>query len=299
MPTGASTRNAGFACFGSITELMDDLENQSEDEVFALVEKRWRGLQRLRERVGDKNMNFQLNGNFELFKSEEKSLFQNCEDRIEYFNKNLKHVIGKSDTYQVVDNQIKNFGFSNIPHLIKNNFEGQINTGKMMHRLLDLAIEKGIRVLNGISIKSIEDANNKVHFLTENGWQLVANRVLVTTNGFTKNLLPEIEVTPARNQVLITKPIENLKVKGCFHYDCGYVYFRNVGNRILLGGARNLAKAEETTDQFGTTSTIQNALLEILDTVILPNQKVEIDQWWSGILAVSYTHLTLPTICSV
>ena len=287
LPTGASTRNAGFACFGSLTELMDDLKSQSEDEVFSLVEKRWRGLQRLRERVGDKNMDFQLNGNFELFKKEEVKLFQNCKDQLDFFNKKVRQAIGqKEKVYEEVDSQIDNFGFKNIKHLIKNNFEGQINTGKMMRRLLDLAIEKGVQILNGISIKEINDGSDKVHFLTENGWEISANRILVTTNGFSKKLINDLDVTPARNQVLITKPIENLKVKGCFHYDCGYVYFRNVGNRILLGGARNLAKAEETTDQFGTTPLIKNALLEILKTTILPNQKIEVEQWWSGILGL-------------
>ena len=42
-------------------------------------------------------------------------------------------------------------------------------------------------------------------------------------------------------------------LKGAFHYDEGYVYFRNIDNRVLLGGGRNLAKAE-TTDVFGTTN---------------------------------------------
>jgi len=286
LPTGASTRNAGFACFGSLTELMDDLKNHSEDEVFSLVEKRWRGLQKLRERIGDKNLDFQPNGNFELFKNEEADLFKSCKDQLDYFNKNVGRAIGQKNVYEIVDSQIEDFGFKNIKHLIKNNFEGQINTGKMMRSLLDIATEKGVRILNGISIKEINDDNDKVYFLTENGWEISANRVLVTTNGFSKKLIKDLDVTPARNQVLITKPIQNLKVKGCFHYDCGYVYFRNIGNRILLGGARNLAKAEETTDQFGTTPLIKNALLEILKTTILPNQKFEVEQWWSGILGI-------------
>ena len=224
LPTGASTRNAGFACFGSLTELMDDLKNQSEDEVFSLVEKRWQGLRKLRERIGDKNLDFQPNGNFELFKNEESALFQNCIDQLDFFNKKVSQAIGqKEKVYEVVDAQIDNFGFKNIKHLIKNNFEGQINTGKMMRRLLDLAIEKGVRIFNGVSIKEINDGSGKVHFLTENGWEISANRILVTTNGFSKKLIKDLDVTPARNQVLITKSIQNLKVKGCFHYDCGYV----------------------------------------------------------------------------
>ena len=40
LPSGASTKNAGFACFGSPSELLDDLEYQSEDTVFDLVQQR-------------------------------------------------------------------------------------------------------------------------------------------------------------------------------------------------------------------------------------------------------------------
>ncbi len=53
LPAGASTRNAGFACFGSVAELASDLQTQSLGDVCALVERRYRGLQRLREILGD------------------------------------------------------------------------------------------------------------------------------------------------------------------------------------------------------------------------------------------------------
>ena len=41
LPQGASTKNAGFACFGSTSELLSDLKNHSKEEVFQLVKKRW------------------------------------------------------------------------------------------------------------------------------------------------------------------------------------------------------------------------------------------------------------------
>ena len=48
LPSGASTKNAGFACFGSLSEIVDDLERCSEEEVVHLIEMRWLGLQLLR-----------------------------------------------------------------------------------------------------------------------------------------------------------------------------------------------------------------------------------------------------------
>jgi len=109
---------------------------------------------------------------------------------------------------------------------------------------------------------------------------------LVATNGLTKRLLADTALEPARNQVLITEPIPNLHLKGTFHFEQGYYYFRNYENRILLGGARNKAKEAETTDEFGLTPLIQNTLETFLQEVILPNQQVKIAHRWSGILGV-------------
>ena len=85
--------------------------------------------------------------------------------------------------------------------------------------------------------------------------------------------------------MIITEPINDLSIKGCFHLDRGYYYFRNIDNRILLGGGRHLDEEIETTTEFGLTNTIQHQLEKLLHQVILPDQQVEIDQRWSGILA--------------
>jgi len=60
--------------------------------------------------------------------------------------------------------------------------------------------------------------------------------------------------------VLVTSPIKKLPFKGAFHFDEGFYYFRNLGNRVLLGGARNKAPEAEQTDEQVTTTLIQNEL---------------------------------------
>lgn len=90
----------------------------------------------------------------------------------------------------------------------------------------------------------------------------------------------------AHNQVLITPPIPNIPIKGSFHYDRGYFYFRNIDGRLLLGGGRNFAATAEQTDAFGNTEGIQNALLQLLNEVILPGQNIPAESWWSGILGL-------------
>jgi gamma-glutamylputrescine oxidase len=96
----------------------------------------------------------------------------------------------------------------------------------------------------------------------------------------------EIDLAPGRAQVLITEPIDNLKIKGTFHYQQGYYYFRNIGNRLLFGGGRNLDfKAEETTE-FGLTPLVQNELEHLLKEIILPDANYKINMRWSGIMGM-------------
>ena len=130
-------------------------------------------------------------------------------------------------------------------------------------------------MLNGIEIKGWHHKENCLLVETGNGFSIPTQQLLITTNAFAKQLLPDALVEPGRAQVLITKPIPNLKVKGTFHYEKGYFYFRNVGNRILFGGGRNL-----------DFKTVQNHLEKLLSTMILPNQPLEIDQRWSGIMGL-------------
>ncbi len=286
IPSGASTKNAGFACFGSMSELVDDLENHSETEVFDLVEKRWSGLQRLRERLGDKKLDYREFGGFELFRSNEENEFQKCTEKLEYFNQKLNQITARKSIYSIADESIKQFGFKGVKHLILNDAEGQIHTGLMMKSLLGLAHEIGVELFTGINIESFESSANGVKLYSQNQWELDASRLIIATNGFARHLVPELDVKPARNQVLITKPIHDLPFEGCFHYDKGYFYFRNIDQRILLGGGRNLSLEKEFTDEYGTTQMIREALQKLLKEVILPYQSVEIDNWWSGILGV-------------
>lgn len=286
LPTGASTRNAGFACFGSLTELLDDLTHMSEDAVLSVVEKRWTGLQRLRTLVGDQNLDFQQLGGYEMFSEQENEIFRQCTERIPEFNDKIGRITGHPEVYKVVDERLPHFGFAGAQHLILNQPEGQVHTGKMMKTLLGLARQKGVEIFNGIGIKSLDDHTSGATLETEFGWTIEVPRVLVAINGFARQLFPYLDLYPARNQVLLTKPIAGLRVEGCFHYDRGYFYFRNINGRILLGGGRNLDPEQEKTAEFGSNPLIRNRLETLLQEMICPGQPVEIDRWWTGILGL-------------
>ena len=279
LPQGASTKNAGFACFGSLSELIDDLKTHSEQEVFNLVDKRWKGLQLLRQNLGDKNIDFQQNFGYELF--ENKAFFEECKSQKDSINTLLKPIF-KKDVFWVKPDV---FGFKNVtPNHFVNIFEGQVNTGKMMHQLLLKVQQLGVKILNNILVDSFAETGGKVAIIT-NKITFKTHKLFIATNGFANQLLNE-KIQPARAQVLITKPIKNLHIKGTFHLDKGYYYFRNIDDRILFGGGRNLDFKTEETTEFGQTTIIQNELERILKETILPNINFEIEHRWSGIMGV-------------
>ncbi len=281
LPQGASTKNAGFACFGSLSEIIDDLKQHSEAEVLELIRKRINGLKILREILGDKTINYQNLGGYELFLESDDTLYNSCLNTKDKINQ-LLYPIFNTDVFSFKTN---NFGFKNIKSDYSfNPFEGQIDTGKMMDALLNKVQSLGVKILNNTAIEAFSEDTSTVKIKTKH-FEFSTQKLFIATNGFAKQLKIS-EVKPARAQVLITKPIENLHIKGTFHLDEGYYYFRNIDHRILLGGGRHLDFRTEETTAFGETPIIQNKLEELLKTIILPNTAFEIDHRWSGIMGV-------------
>ena len=280
-PQGASTKNAGFACFGSLSEILKDLESHTESDVLELVGQRHKGLQLLRSTLGDDALSYQQLGGYELFLEKDELLFDTCSQNMKHVNSLLKPVF-KADVFSKVSNH---FNFSRIQNqYIRNQFEGQIDTGKMMQALIKKVQELGVIILNNTKVERYFEHSDKIEIKTTH-FELSALKLIFTTNGFAKQLINE-DVQPARAQALITKPLKNLQIKGTFHLDCGYYYFRNVDNRILLGGGRNLDIKGETTTKLAETEKIQQSLENILKYTILPKIDFKIEQRWSGIMGV-------------
>ncbi|MGQ7945679.1 NAD(P)/FAD-dependent oxidoreductase [Flavobacterium sp. WC2509] len=281
LPQGASTKNAGFACFGSISEIIDDLKSHTEEDVIQLIQKRWNGLQLLRKRLGDAIIDFKPYGGYELFLKEDENSFSECSTKLPFINEILRPLF-KADVFA---KEVDRFGFEGInEYLIFNPFEAQIDTGNMMQALLKEAIAQDILILNQQTLTSYWDNENSVEVALGN-FSFTSKKLLFASNGFA-NTLTKGAVKPARAQVIITEPIPNLDIKGTFHLDKGYYYFRNIGDRILLGGGRNLDFKAENTTEFGQTEIVQKKLEDLLKKVILPNQEVKIEHRWSGIMGI-------------
>jgi gamma-glutamylputrescine oxidase len=191
LPYGASTRNAGFACFGSVSELLDDLSKHSEDEVFNLVERRWKGLDRLRRNLSDSAIDYLNYGGYELFNPDDEAIYQKCAEQIDYINKKTFEAIGVASVYKNADEKIKQFGFNKTSHLIACTAEAQIDTGKMMKALLHRVQNLGVIIINGISVTRWEEKSDGIELCTNQNVNFKTNKLLAATNAFAKQLLPE------------------------------------------------------------------------------------------------------------
>ena len=285
LPTGASTRNAGFACIGSATELLDDLQEHSEQELIQLVRSRWAGLKALRQQVGDRALRYEPVGGYEWLAD---SSAADVTRQLPMLNRLLEAATGHDRVLELVaPSQVTRLGLRHAPRGIVNRLAGCLHPGYMMRTLIRQAQSQGVTVYCGADITGIHDDGTQVYLQLRDGRYLTAARAIVATNGFARQLLPTLELHAVRNQVLVTAPIPHCRIKGTFHHDRGYYYVRHIGqHQILIGGGRHTRPHEETTDSFGTSVPMQAHLLDFLMQHFDVPHDVQVADYWSGILGV-------------
>ena len=280
-PSGASVKNAGFACFGSPSQLLHDLDQEGPDSALHRLEERWLGLQELRAALGDGAIGFEPMGGYEVFMPGD-PLYTRVEERFTELNQALNGIFGQK-VFSWADDRIGKLGL-NAGHLAWNPLEGAVDSGLLIRRLVQVALEAGVEVRYNALVEGWEEQATGVDLHLADGHLVKAAQAVIATNGYSRGLLPAVDVVPGRGQVLLTTPIAGLKLKGTFHMDEGYYYFRDYDGRVLLGGGRHLDKAGETTTEDGTTPLIQTALERLLRKTILPDTAFAIERRWSGIM---------------
>ena len=283
LPSGASTKNAGFACFGSVSEILDDHDTMSSDEICDLIKLRIDGLNLLKSLCPLDVMDYHGWGGYEVFDDAYANVYT---EKIRTYNELVEEASGLKECFEVMPSR---FGFDFGKQVIFNKYEGQLNPVKMLFHLHQRIQREGTRILFGANIINYKMDDDQPSVQLENGALLSARNLVFCTNAFSKKFFPEYNVQAARNQVMVTSPIAAMPIKGTFHYDKGYVYFRNIGDRLLIGGARNIDLETETTDKFGSNEMIKNHLKKLVSEKILPGYGITYEQEWSGIIAVGDT----------
>ena len=280
IPTGASTRNAGFACFGSLTEIISDSEKMGWEKTLDLVKMRFDGLQKIQHYFNAGEIDFELCGGYEILNND------SALEKLDEVNQHLFPITKTEETFRIINEKIKEFGLEKSEFLVENLSEGSLHSGKLLNKLLEKCHELKVECLCGTEVESVTETENEIEIKIHENLVLKSDKVIFCTNAFSSKFLKSEEIIPARGQIILTEPIENLKLKGTFHYDEGFYYFRNLGNRILLGGGRNKDFETEETTYFETTEFLQNHLDQFLKEIILPNQNFKIAMRWSGIMAM-------------
>jgi gamma-glutamylputrescine oxidase len=291
---GASSRNAGFACFGSITELQEDIRDTGMDAALSLAVRRYEGFQALRARCGDAYIGLNLCGSREVFLPSEAHLYKDALAWVPELNQKLASVTGTPETFRSAP--ADHLGMNVLPVSLLNTCEGILETNQLLHRLRSLAMAQGIEIYGGFEAQKHEGTAGNLR-IYGGRHEVQARQILYCTNAFTPHYFPELSIVPARGQVLVTTPLEQPLPNEAFFYDRGYTYFRPVkGNRLLIGGFRNVDFTAEETYSMNHGGAVWDELLRFTQSVVLPGQTWKVDYSWAGTMAMGSERS--PIVCA-
>jgi glycine/D-amino acid oxidase-like deaminating enzyme len=273
---GASVKNAGFACFGSLNEFLDDLEHLSFDEAIALVQRRKSGLKKLQQILPAATMGWHPAGGIDLYETTEASRFDAATDLLPRVNQALGETV-----YEVAENT--HFPQAH-PQYIFCKTEAALNSGMLVQQLSNAVREKGVDILYNQHITALHNTGKEWEASTSAGRTYRAEKVLLATNGFTKALYSSLNVEPARGQVLLTAPIPGLSLQANVHLERGYYYARPYAGGILLGGGRHLDPLGERSSEDALNTTVTAGLDHILKKHFSYNGTPQVLQRWTGIM---------------
>ena len=228
---GGSTRNAGFTCFGSPSELIDDWRALGPEATVDLVRKRWEGLQALRTMWGDKALGHRACGAVEAFTDE--ALFEEVMAFLPELNEALEDVFqdtafhaapAQSSTLHALCGQLRS------------PLEGDLNTGAMVQAMREGLDRADVAWWPGLKVEELTDAQG-LWTAAAGPRSVSARQVLLATNAFAQDLI-DVDVRPVANQVLVSQVMPGLKLDHTVHHDRGYVYVREIEGRLLIGGGR-------------------------------------------------------------
>jgi glycine/D-amino acid oxidase-like deaminating enzyme len=282
-PLGASTRNAGFSCFGSPTEILSNIETLGLQETLEIVRMRFEGIEKIKNTFGAKQIELDNCGGYELINNDYK-YFNQLDEKIDWLNKQLKDITEKDHTFVRRDELIAEKGLIGFDALIENTLESGIHSGKLVSALIQKVQALGVIILNGIEVTNWKRSLEGIQVYTQQEIRFTSNQIMLCTNAFGNAISPQLAITPARGQVIVTSEIPDLKLSGTFHFNEGFYYFRNLDGKILIGGARNEDfEGERTTDLSGS-DIIKNKLFEFLQKHVDTACKYTIENHWSGIM---------------
>lgn len=275
----ASTRNAGFACFGSASELLKSIRTIGSNKTQELLNMRIKGLNLLRTHT-----DFYSSGNIELLNN--KTI--ECADHLDDLNYMVHHASSERfvENYKLIEKSYHwSFGKEREQALIYSAHESSISTSRLYEKLL-----KNKNVFFNQEVKSIQENSDEVIVETQDR-KFRTDRVAICANTEITKFVPSIKIVPGRAQILLTEKVDfKQRADLCpVHYDEGYFYARTFDKRILVGGGRNQFFKQEQTTEMETTENVENVIKDFLYNVLLKDTGLtpKIESKWAGIMGFS------------
>ena len=301
LAAGGSSRNAGFACFGSAGSGWTILKTLGDEALAELVRERALGLRALIEMLGESALGLQWSGGWELFRQEEQSLCEAAMAAVPRLNALLTPVLENAlqglhgphagqPALRLDAGRAHALGAAGALHLP---WEGMLHTGQMVsafHRALDHA---GIQRLHGVEVQGWTRSQGGHGWTLEtNLGQLHTTQLALCTNGFAAKLLPGLDVNAVPNRVLVLKSDADVLPQGTYHLERGYLYMRTLRpGEILFGGGRHWGH-EVMEGQPSKSEAAWDAQLLSAARGWIPGH-LEVTHRWTGWLGVGQTRAPL------
>jgi gamma-glutamylputrescine oxidase len=253
---GASGRNGGFALRGATRPYDQARVDLGAEAARRLMELTERSLDRMERLAGDA---FRRVGSLRL-----------AADETERQELHREHTALRADGFAVdwVDDlavPLDRLYLAAIHHPP----DGALQPARWVRRLAAHAAEAGadIRERDRVTVDDVD-----------------ADAVVVAGDGFTAALLPELAdaIRPTRGQVLATEPLPELLYERPHYARNGYDYWHQLPDRrLVIGGNRDAALANEETDVVETTDLIQQRLDELVERLV--GGRPRVTHRWAGI----------------
>lgn len=281
LPEGASTKNAGFACFGSIGELIVDISENGQKACIDLVKERYEGLKFLRSLIADESMDYSACGGVEIFNKEQEKEWQMSQKQMLEVNAALQDYFGE-DPYAFSEDYRS---FTNCIGSIRSPFEASLNPAKMMQALTQKAQGLGVKIFYNCEVISYKKEAAETLLEIKELPDFKCDKLLICTNAFSGRF-GNFNLKPVRNMVLISREFEWPFPEAVYHAQAGYFYFRRVDKRLLIGGGRHLHADAESTQNFGINPKVKASLLDFCEKYLGLNEQDFFEDEWSGILGI-------------
>jgi gamma-glutamylputrescine oxidase len=167
--------------------------------------------------------------------------------------------------------------------------DGEVNPSLLVGAFARLTPEGSVR--EGVEVTSIESGNGEV-LVRAHDLECRAGCVILATNAYTSQILPQVAIQPTRAQMLASAPVQLKVCERPTYSHFGYRYWRQLpGGEVLIGGWRDTSMATEIGYDDEPTPGIQ-AHLEAQLNRLSPSAHVA--QRWAGIMG--FTESGLPLI---